>query len=338
MIVAAFTHERSRHDDPHRHTHFLVMNATHDGRSWRALEPVRFYRNGRDLDRAFQRELLAGLQRRNVAAVLDAKGRVQLPFVSEPACRRLSRARRTIERALSNPPESMATLRHEQTKAALLNDRLRPRKKTLDRAKPFDRMLTAAELNALLKQRPTPPKPAPKPADFNLLQSFLRSVLSCEPFPTPTRIFAAAIRTAQRNITWPILRCIDTAQTLATYIRRPAKPVPRAIAARARPERARPAAVPWADQLAQRQKQAALRQQQLAAQQRATASRSRLDQLAQRQRIAAFRQQQPTAHPHAIAPRPRPSATTKQRPTAGARTRAGGAPIAVRAQQRSRSS
>ena len=48
-IIAAFTHERSRHNDPHLHTHFIVMNATLDrnasgGPSWRSLEPSPLFR------------------------------------------------------------------------------------------------------------------------------------------------------------------------------------------------------------------------------------------------------------------------------------------------------
>jgi conjugative relaxase-like TrwC/TraI family protein len=209
LVIAAFTHERSRHDEPHLHTHYLVANATDDAGAWRALEPAQFFRNNLALDAAFQRELFRCLKLRQIPATLDAKGRVHLPAVPSDTCHRLSTAQATIHQAISAAPDHMRSL-HTQAQAALLNDRLRPAKVSLEKATDFDRLLSAEELANMLLIHPKAPPPhtTTQPAQRKVTAA-VRSRASAAPIPSPRKLFEATIEVARTNLLWPLTACID---------------------------------------------------------------------------------------------------------------------------------
>jgi conjugative relaxase-like TrwC/TraI family protein len=130
LIVAAFTHFRSRHNDPQLHTHCLLLNATRSlGGAWRGLEPAPIYRCNMLLDAVLQRELARGLLAAGLDVDLDAKGRARLRAVPAKLCDRFSTARRLLDEADSKTAvPSLASIRQRDARRDLLNDRIRPPK------------------------------------------------------------------------------------------------------------------------------------------------------------------------------------------------------------------
>lgn len=293
LIVAAFTHERSRRDDPHLHTHYIVVNATWDGMRWRALEPARFFRCNTDLDRAFQRELLRALRARSIEATLDRKGRVVIPSVPHAACLRLSSAKHAIDQALATPDtvlHSPSTL-HREAAAALINDRLRPKKKPLEEARSFDRMLTPEELERLMRLRPTAPRPEPPaPPRDDVLKAVRRQAARRSAFLTPRSAFAAAVAAATYRLVWPLIACLDAAKDVSRqpWARSPWLPTApqHQTAAQQLSERAAHARQAAAHAAAQRQQQQ-LRRVVLARQQQQAAAQARAFKARQYQAAAA---------------------------------------------------
>lgn len=208
-IIAAFTHERSRHNDPHLHTHFLVINATLDsseeGRgSWRSLEPAPIFRQHKALDLAFNRELLRGLHARGLPAEFDKNGRAMLRVIPGPVCERFSTANRVIRRAAQRPrPAALQSLNEEHYRD-LLNDRLRPPKT------PPTVELTVAlqptereQIASTLASAPAPPRStAADPAKIPQMieQQFHRDNL----FYTPKALFLSVIEVAREYLATPL--------------------------------------------------------------------------------------------------------------------------------------
>ncbi|NRB40660.1 MAG: relaxase domain-containing protein [Pseudomonadales bacterium] len=62
VIVAAFTHDVSREQDPQLHTHTIFINATQTDRGWRSLSPERLYKDQKTLGHIYRSTLATELQ------------------------------------------------------------------------------------------------------------------------------------------------------------------------------------------------------------------------------------------------------------------------------------
>lgn len=229
LIVAAFTHERSRRNDPHLHTHCIVINATHDAthaRSWRGLEPAPIFRNNALLDAALQRELHRQLTLRGIPCSLDAKGRVRLA-VPDAIVTRLSAAKRAIDDALLDPPDNLAGIRDRDMLRNLLNDRLRPPKtpplSALRHAlNSRERRAVAHHLRPRRSRRLQPSTPPPPASLAREIEAhYHRQSL----WPATKKLFSAVIEAARDSLAAPF----------ESYLRalgrvRPPDPLPSAAA------------------------------------------------------------------------------------------------------------
>ncbi len=210
LAIAAFTHERSRRNDPLIHTHFIVLNATFDranGQIWRGLEPAPLFRHSALLDAAFQRELHRHMVARGLPASLDKKGRASLP-VPEELCLRLSSAKTAIDEAMAKLPLFPTTTRiwHIQTKRARLNDQLRP-PKTLPPV-PIFNSITPIERVTIMRlcqppaNRVRPPAPSAKPADVAPLISRIYRQRTL--WDAPKKLFSSMLSAAQTLLHEPL--------------------------------------------------------------------------------------------------------------------------------------
>jgi conjugative relaxase-like TrwC/TraI family protein len=170
LCIVAFTHERSRRNDPQLHTHLLVLNVTHSERfgGWRGLEPAPIYRSNMDLDKVLNHELARELDAAGLLIARDNKGRVYLPGVDQATVRRFSKAKQVIDQAEA----AMRTGNTEESKTAglnsigqremlrdLLNDRLRPSKRKA--ARPLTEALPPTQRRSLSRACRRPSRPSP---------------------------------------------------------------------------------------------------------------------------------------------------------------------------------
>lgn len=107
VVAAAFQHSASRALDPQVHTHFVIANATWDGRSWKALTEIEMLRAVRYAGKVYQNELAArclGLGY-EMQESRDEKGGVtgfELEGVSEDVRDRFSKRRAEIEAGIAD--------------------------------------------------------------------------------------------------------------------------------------------------------------------------------------------------------------------------------------------
>ncbi len=154
LLIAAFTHFASRRNDPHLHNHLILANATYDGtnqgcREWYALEPVHIYRQLRQIDAVFQRELhrhLVQLGYESRMVQVDGITVASLP-IAQSVCERASKAHHAIVATTAGHWARQDRTLADRRVENLLNDRLRPSKKGLlvARAEAFERALSEQE-------------------------------------------------------------------------------------------------------------------------------------------------------------------------------------------------
>ena len=125
LTIAAFRHEESRWNDPHLHTHMVIVNLTHYNSQWQSLEPDGIFRAALWYDSLYQIELHQALRRRGFDSQLIA-GAAQLP-VERNITERLSKGRAEIlRREKEFPPQNGMNALHWRD---YLADRYRPAKK-----------------------------------------------------------------------------------------------------------------------------------------------------------------------------------------------------------------
>ncbi|AHF95034.1 hypothetical protein OPIT5_00425 (plasmid) [Opitutaceae bacterium TAV5] len=201
LIVACYTHERSRRDDPHVHTHCIVMNATLDaGAGWRGLEPAPIFRNNMNLDGVLQHELRRQLEIEGIPVSLDPKGRARLPM-PEYIISRLSASKRAIDDAIGNQeertPDSLSSIHSVPTLRNLLNDRLRPPKRMPAR-RPAQ-MLRPDERKALTRSLSPgkPPSPPLSPSSRDIAKAATSLYHRVTLWPVAKRLFACLVTVAR---------------------------------------------------------------------------------------------------------------------------------------------
>ncbi|MDR0841841.1 MAG: relaxase domain-containing protein [Acidobacteriota bacterium] len=102
LCAAAFRHDASRALDPQLHTHFVVANATWDGRRWLALDTCEMFRAIRYAGKVYQNELALECRRLgyDIEPVRNQKGVVegfQIKGVSQDIQERFSKRRAEVE-------------------------------------------------------------------------------------------------------------------------------------------------------------------------------------------------------------------------------------------------
>lgn len=182
LAVASFTHLQSRWQDPHLHTHLIILNTIRDSsrsnfrRQWIGLEPSPIYRAVEILNRVYQRELCRHLQFYGFKAELSNKGIATLP-IPKKLCDKYSQGRTAIMKAMEiNPPPKGC---RPETWANVLNDRTRPKKGDISYGNPFNLETIESHIKVTL---PPIAQPIPqletlqKKVDEHLLRiSFIRS-------------------------------------------------------------------------------------------------------------------------------------------------------------------
>ena len=153
LLAATFTHLTSRRNDPQLHAHVLVMNTTHDrrgvsARTWYALESLQLYRQAREIDTVFQRELVRHLRAKGINTVMrkvDGLPMAIIPAINPAICRRLSTAHLAIQKQVTW--ERAGRNLHQKRYENLINDRCRPSKRSplATRQEVFDRALSEQE-------------------------------------------------------------------------------------------------------------------------------------------------------------------------------------------------
>lgn len=210
VAAAVFSHEFSRHGDPHLHTHILLMNATFDlsSRKWRSLEPSPIYKAQIGLDAVFHRELCRELQIRGLNASLNAEGVAELP-ISESTCSRMSKAHTLIQQLATRLPPDLNEL-NRKTAENRINDRTRPRKKLVS-----DRpTMSSDERRQFKRVCETPPlreKPMSIPEALERLERSLREVSLILNTRSKWRAIANA---AAQDLRTPIEPLIEAADLL----------------------------------------------------------------------------------------------------------------------------
>ena len=101
--AALFTHDTSRALDPHVHTHCIVFNATFDPveNRWKALQNYELLRARKFAENAYYHELARELLGFGYRIQNRARGDFQIEGVSDELCRRFSKRRAEIDRAMA---------------------------------------------------------------------------------------------------------------------------------------------------------------------------------------------------------------------------------------------
>lgn len=202
LAVCAFTHFRSRHNDPQLHTHCLVLNATQSPNGqWRGLEPAPIYRCNMLLDSVLQRELARLLRAAGLDVDLDAKGRARLRAVPEPLCARFSTAKRLLDTAeLEEAIPALASIRQRDARRDLINDRIRPPKTQPPNRLPAlvppaqKRAISRACVAPASRRKERPPAPPDTP---ELTRDVARAVRRVSLWPHTKAIFTALVNTSR---------------------------------------------------------------------------------------------------------------------------------------------
>lgn len=226
LVVATFEHERSRRNDPHLHTHCIVINATFDqqhGQKWRGLEPSPFFRNNLLLDAAFQGELIRQLKLRGFPVKADAKGRALLPM-PEVIIARLSSAKKAIDDAIAQAAPEVASIgervKNPDRLRNRINDRIRPPK--TPPLTPLRDSLTSAERRSLSRGlRPRRrPRPGPAPSDPALAKRIEAHYHRQTLWPASKALFRAVVTAARETIAAPL----DAFLRALHFVRHPRSP------------------------------------------------------------------------------------------------------------------
>jgi conjugative relaxase-like TrwC/TraI family protein len=103
FAAALFTHDTSRALDPHVHTHCIVFNATFDPveNRWKALQNYELLRARKFAENAYYHELARELRGFGYRIQNRARGDFQIEGVSDELCRRFSKRRAEIDRAMA---------------------------------------------------------------------------------------------------------------------------------------------------------------------------------------------------------------------------------------------
>ena len=103
FAAALFTHDTSRALDPHVHTHCIVFNATFDPveNRWKALQNYELLRARKFAENAYYHELARELRGFGYRIQNRARGDFQIEGISEELCRRFSKRRAEIDRAMA---------------------------------------------------------------------------------------------------------------------------------------------------------------------------------------------------------------------------------------------
>ena len=112
ICAAAFRHDASRELDPQLHTHFVVANATWDGKRWLALETHDIFKAIRYCGKVYQNELARECRRLgyDIESIRNEKGLVEgfeIKGVSAEIRERFSKRRRcagSCDRAIRRRP------------------------------------------------------------------------------------------------------------------------------------------------------------------------------------------------------------------------------------------
>lgn len=188
LLTAGFTHYTSRRNDPQLHTHLLTFNATYDGRNqakrqWYSLEPLQLFRQTREIDMVFQRELHRHLRSMGLNATMRKVDKITVTTLPVPGevCSRLSQAHKAILAATALRWNRNERDRKQCRAENLINERCRPSKTGLLAARHdlFERALSRDEIREVVRQmgQPLPiehlrlilpPKP-PSEKDLNRL-------------------------------------------------------------------------------------------------------------------------------------------------------------------------
>ncbi|MBE7156939.1 MAG: relaxase domain-containing protein [Rhodospirillales bacterium] len=232
LLAARFDHQVSRRNDPHLHTHFVTMNATHDvsgyGREWYALQSLQLYRQAREIDMVYQRALTQHLVSRGIDAkmlAIDGMPVAVLPSVDPAICHRLSRAHQHIQNQVADRWQREERTIFEKRFENRINDGQRPSKVgTLAvRADMFDRALSPSEaqeiVSSLYAQSPasqqsrietTAPVLLPPTAVRHLVLGAGLNLGTAA--PTPAQISRAALLAAAESFQTPFLQFWDSAR------------------------------------------------------------------------------------------------------------------------------
>ena len=102
VCAAAFRHDASRSLDPQLHTHFVVANATWDGKHWLALDTCEMFRAIRYAGKVYQNELALECRRLgySIESVRNEKGIIEgfeIAGVSKDIQERFSKRREEVE-------------------------------------------------------------------------------------------------------------------------------------------------------------------------------------------------------------------------------------------------
>ena len=103
FAAALFTHDTSRALDPHVHTHCIVFNATFDPveNRWKALQNYELLRARKFAENAYYHELARELRGFGYRIQNRARGDFQIEGISDELCRRFSKRRAEIDRAMA---------------------------------------------------------------------------------------------------------------------------------------------------------------------------------------------------------------------------------------------
>jgi conjugative relaxase-like TrwC/TraI family protein len=103
FAAALFTHDTSRALDPHVHTHCIVFNATFDPveNRWKALQNYELLRARKFAENAYYHELARELRGFGYRIQNRARGDFQIEGIPEELCRRFSKRRTEIDRAMA---------------------------------------------------------------------------------------------------------------------------------------------------------------------------------------------------------------------------------------------
>jgi conjugative relaxase-like TrwC/TraI family protein len=103
FAAALFTHDTSRALDPHVHTHCIVFNATFDPveNRWKALQNYELLRARKFAENAYYHELARELRGFGYRIQNRPRGDFQIEGVSDELCRRFSKRRAEIDRAMA---------------------------------------------------------------------------------------------------------------------------------------------------------------------------------------------------------------------------------------------
>lgn len=204
MAAAIFNHHASRYGDPHLHSHLVIGNLTLLRGKWCAVALDTIYKAHMALDRLFMADLVNRIRNAGIKAKL-VDGVCELP-VAKDICRRLSAGWGKLEYAANRIG---ITGRRRSALKAVLNDRLRPRKKAPGRS--FDTVVAPGEQQQLqrLWQRGRKRPPGQGGGVFTDLE--LRAALRAIGAPTERNRLEAAAEVASSHVGVQVADLVGTA-------------------------------------------------------------------------------------------------------------------------------